>query len=87
MSLHWPHLYCRLKKIILVLRCYAFVFGTFNCTLCADIGDDDDTRYDGVYGVCTYWSTSRTQKESMNGKFPAMASNSACEMKPSLSWS
>ena len=46
-----------------------------------------DTRYNGVYETRTYWSTSSTQKESMNGKFPAMASNSACEMKPSLSWS
>ena len=43
--------------------------------------------YEGAYETCTYWSTSRTQKESMNGKLPAMASNSACEMKPSLSWS
>ena len=37
--------------------------------------------------VMTYWSASSTQKESMKGKLPAMASNSPWEMKPSLSWS
>lgn len=35
--------------------------------------------------LLTYLSASRTQKESMKGKFPAMASNSSCEINPSLS--
>lgn len=37
--------------------------------------------------VQTYSSASRTQKESMKGKLPAIASNSPWDMKPSLSWS